>query len=552
METNNSITNIDRMMGYLVDRYAFFKARLRKVAPEYISREVPLTQEAITFGGRANEDEKIQRLTVFTSWVYSNIILLGTESSAQRINVKERSDKGKFSITRDHPLAKVLRTPNEFFSFPYLLRHLIFSLSISRHGAFWYLTPDRNTGELLEMWPINANNIEPWKDKNQFVQKFLYTAREPLSSETRQFFIDKKFIFWVRYPNPWDYWASLPPLVAALFPAELDRTISENQSRIYGDSRGIPLSVVSLDPALSEKDFEVAKEQIIHDWQRQEASIAITRGGQLSIQSLGFTYEQLETIGTQEITRDKIDVVFFGYPYRSKNLTSGEGLKQMDRIIKEKVIRPLLMLIEDAMLAQIAKRFYPDDDIILEFDDPRTSDRALTIQENMIAARWRTMDDMREADGDPALEEFMGVDIGNMPVSLANNPSFLMSIMGLSGAMPQREQGDQEVGNLQDSLAPEAVVGQELGSGDASPDPQLNGVNTKSVFKTAFNDELSRWKKVSKRNLARNESRLFVTDIIPSATKSAITVSLENADTPEKIDAIFAVMTDVAYAELGL
>ena len=524
----------------MVDRYEYVKARLQRSAPRYIAHETPsdavqLAQIPVV----SSSVERIQKLTVMVSWVYSNIISLGAKCSAQAISVMSPNDNGKFSKDADHPLAKVLECPNQFMSFSYLIRHLLFGLSISKNGGFWYLVPDRNTGELLEIWPIDSNNIEPIKDGNHYVKEFLYTASEPMSKKVRQFKISSEFIFWIKYPNPWDYWESLPPLIAALFPATLSRTINENQQRIYGDSRGIPLSLVSLDPDLSEKDFMVAKEQIIHDWQQREASIAITRGGQISIQSLGFTYEQLETVDTQNITRDQIDVAFFGYAYRSENLTSGEGIKQMDRIIQEQVIYPLLnQLIQETMTAQIVKRFYPDENIRIEFEDPRTADRALNIQASMIESRWSTVNEMRAATGEPPMEEFMGVDIGELPVSLANNSAFIMSLAGLSGAQPQHQMADAEVGNLTDSLAPEAQLN-EL-AGGASPAPLVeSGINNKSAIKLAVTEELNRWKKVSKRNINRNETREFITDIVPAPVQILLRKSLESIDNVENLEAVF-------------
>ena len=218
----------------------------------------------------------------------------------------------------------------------------------------------------------------------------------------------------------------------------------------------------------------------------------------------------------------------------------------MDRIIQEQVIFPLLnRLIQETITAQIVKRFYPDEKIRVEFDDPRTADRALNIQESMIASRWNTVNEMREAMGDPPMEDFMGVAIGELPVSLANNSAFIMSLAGLSGAMPQHQQAEGEVGNLTDSAAPEAQVGELLGG--ESPAPLLDsGVNNKSVMKLAVMEELGRWKKVSKRNVNRGESRGFTTDIIPIPIQTVLKTSLENTDTVDEVNAVFAIAGEMA------
>lgn len=537
-----SNNKIDKALGYVLDRYEYVKARLARTAPKYISSEVSAVdydRESITFTG-TNEEEIQQKISVFVSWVYSNIISLGNQCSAQALYVKTKQEH-KYSKDAEHPLAKIFHVPNEFMPMSYLLRHLIWGLSISKYGGFWYLAPDKNTGELSEIWPIDPNRIQPIKNPDHYVKKFLYTAKNPLSDKTKVFTIDSQYVFWIKYPNVWDYWKNLPPLLAAFFPAQLERTIEDNQQRIYGDSRGIPLSVVSVDSNLSEQDFEAAKEQIIHDWTNGEASIAIARAGQINVQSLGFTYEQLETIGQQEITRDKIDAIFFGYAYRSSAMSTGEGLKQIDRIIKEQVIYPLLTMIQQSINAQIVQRYYPDEDIVVEFDDPRTADRALNIQKSMIESRWKSMNDMRELDGEPPMKPLLGIDIGEMPVSLANNSAFIMSLAGLNGARPQYQEGEPEVGNLRDSLDPEAAVNEIVDSQSPVPNLVPDGVSQKSVLLTGMLTELGRWKTVSRRNLERGENRDFITEIIPIPIQETLKTLIADAQDKDELFKAFDV-----------
>ena len=74
----------------------------------------------------------------------------------------------------------------------------------------------------------------------------------------------------------------------------------------------------------------------------------------------------------------------------------------MDKILKEQVLNPLLILVQDHMQNQIINRFYPGDSKA-RYEDPRTYDRALNIQEKMIDSRWHTVNQMLERDGDPPI-----------------------------------------------------------------------------------------------------------------------------------------------------
>ena len=552
---------IDNLTGWGVDRYNFIKARLARTAPKFISDEV--NSGTMGLYSSSNDEfnqwlnglsqEKLQKMYLSISWIYSNIELIAREAAAAKSSVKESINDRKNIEVHRHPMEMLLDHPNDFMTRTYLLRYTIYWLSISDNGAFWFLAPDKdNPDKINEIWPINSNKIEPIKSADHYVRYFKYTVG---SGDSRKSYkIDSKYIVWYRYPDPNDYWASLPPLRAALLPGEIDLAISGNQKKFYTEGRGLPLSLVSVDPSLSNPDFSMVKADIQRDWSNSGTSIAIARAGSFDIKSLGFTQKDLEIIASQEMTRDRIDSIFFGYPIRTSALVSGEGLKQIDKYIKEKTIYPLHILLAEQMTLQILHRYWSDK-FFVQFEDVRTADRALTIQEKNIDSRWMTVDQMRAKSGDDNIDIPQLPGYGDLPVSLATNPSFISLIYqlnqpqggsgedgstddGIDGGSIEKPMG---VGNLpqsQDSLS----VTNQLARGDARPSRMVENIrsfeNLDVMYREVLRSELKKMKTVFRRNLERDGdvlSRKFISEFIDDEWMSEIEDSVKKYDNAEQV-----------------
>ena len=222
-----AIDNLAFYRGYWADTMT--KARRRnppRMYQEEAIHNMPSTAtDSLT--GDLLSDEQLQREALLNVWVYSNIQLLSNKSSTATLRVKQWEDDRYIEVP-NNSFSKLIARPNRIadITWSYLIRHLIHFLSISNRGAFWYLAPDRKTGEIVEIWPVNSNQIQPIESDTHFVKEYLYTPRRGGS----QFKIDAKYIFHMRYPDPHNAWASLPPLRAALLPTSTDDNIQNHKT----------------------------------------------------------------------------------------------------------------------------------------------------------------------------------------------------------------------------------------------------------------------------------------------------------------------------------
>jgi hypothetical protein len=520
--------------NWMVSRFS--KAALTQSVPRYIGSDVSIYDSQAVNWDAYTEEELIRLLSII-GWVYADIQLINRNVWAAKFRMKRKGESRKMIDDLDHPFLDIYHNPNPWMTKSYLLGYLMSHLQTSRKGAFAFLAPNTdNSDELVEIWPINSHQIEPIKDKNNYVTKFAYFPRE---NDAKPIIIDGRYILWIRYADPSDYWRSLPPFLAAIAPAQIQLGLQKSQDKLFNENRGLPLTLVSLDPDLSPADFEVAKAQIKRDWQDEGSTIAVTRAGQIDTKSLGFTQNELQTILAQQMNRDEIDTIFFGFPIHSNGLTSGEGLKEMDKILKEQVYYPLFIMLQDHIQNQVIKRFYPNDEVYAMYEDPRTYDRALNIQESMIYSRWRTVNEMRENDGDAPLVDPEGMEgLGDLPMPLATNSSFVAQFFGIADVSGRDQAKPPEVGNLSDFQDPESITNQM----SRNDEPAIgNEVNVKAV-QEGVRAELKRYRTVARRNLERQGDALarpFETNIIPRDIFDEITTGLKAIATEEELNELF-------------
>lgn len=516
----------DRIMVGLLNR-PYIKARL---APQPSPRFIGLEAEGFSIDEffASMDDVQKEKIALSVSWIYSAINLLANKIVSSELHVMDAKD----SRIKDHEFKLLLRKPTEFFGLSYLLRYLVFTLSLSDKGAIWYLAPRRGSkDDIAEIWPIIMSRVTIIKSRNGYIDGFQY---KPSGSE-KVYRIDPSSCIWFRYADPHDWWKSYPPLRAMIDALAIELGISASQNKFYTEGRGVPLSVVSVNPDMSATDFTQFRADLKNDWDEAGTTLAIARGGTLDVKSIGLTQRDMEVITSQEFTRDKLDAAILGIPLRGQDMGRGDGLKQADKFINDNTAHPLHVMIAEEITLQALDRHW-DDGSTARFDDIRATDRALTIQENTIRSRWMTINEMRATEGLTELEDDI---LGELLVPLANNPAYISQLQGLGnnkpggggGVNPAHIEGLPGVGNLGESQHFEAAANQAAGG------------SISEMRRIAINAELKRFRTVAKRNFKASGnamSRIFGTNVIPDDMFTDICADLEEAATLEDIDEVFA------------
>ena len=538
---------LDRVSGWMATRYHYAATKFRTPdkVPPYIRHEVLLsdvgvpTEQIKKTWSRAQQAQIAARI----SWIYSDIFRLSNEVSAADFQMMTREDKQR---DIDHPLEEIMAYPNPFFDGVSLIRYLVWGLQLGEYGAYWYLAPNKQTGELEEIWPIPIDRITPVKHKTQFISHYLYQGNDRREKPIK---IKPEFIVNFKYAHPWDLYKNWTPLEAATMAMEHYLGVSSQQRDLFTKGRGVPLAVVSVDPNISEDEFPKIRQQLREDWEEQRR-IAITRAGSMSVATVGISNRDLETVASQNFNRDELDAIFMGgIPWRSDQFKSGDGLREANKQVKENVVHPLHKMIAKQVHIGLTVPFYGTEHIG-EFQDIRAQDRSIQLQERNVYWRVKTLNEARQDLGYeryPNIPE-LGDEYGDLLLGLATNPQFVMALNEI-GVMPEQgagmgkggtqEKEKDEVGNLAGSRDAEALTTDLATGGEGF------SVDVKGAMAVGMRADLKKWKRVCVKMWNKNPSvqdlldRHFDSDIIFPTIRDDIKLALMDVQEESDIHKAF-------------
>lgn len=532
---------IDKAIGWLGDRYRYaaVKFRIPDKAPPYVKTEIIENPGIDNYIWDDWSIDKQAKVAASVSWIFSNLFRIANEVSTADFTIVDKKTGEKV----EDPLQEIFDFPNEFFDGTALWKYTVWGAYLGQYGALWYLAPDKNDfTKISEIWPIPIDRIEPVKHKTKFISAWKYKSRKT----GRSIIIPTQYTARFFFPHPWDLWENYTPIVASTLAISTYESITRNQRDLHSKGRGVPLAIVSVDPNISKEDFAVVRQQLHEDWE-SERNIAITRGGDVDVATVGISNRELEIIASQNFNRDELDALYMGgIPWRSDQFKSGEGLREANKQVKEVVIRPFHVMLQNRVYLDILS-IWGNSNHFGNFQDVRAQDRSILIQERTIYWRAKTIDEARAELGLPPyiVPEGLYSDYGNLLVPLANNSQFVTLLSGLSdqpmGLGPGNQQnGNQEddpIGNLPGQLDAERVVNENI-------DDAAKSIDIKAAVISGMSEELKRYRKVLLRRWRDDRdidltSVKFDTNIILPDVMKEIKSNLTNIETEDDIRQAF-------------
>lgn len=520
-------------MGGWTDIFATkYRTREQKV-PDYFAHDIDYIDKNKYAQLFNNDDyavyaDKAERI----AWIASNIIRQSREINSSKIYLEDRKSRERID---SHEILDLIELPNEFFSFEAILEYVVWDLNLSRRGGFIWMAPsNRNQNKIMELWPLLADNIRPIKDENQFISGYWYYTE----GDDKPLWLNPKYVIRFFFPDRDDYWANLTPLKYLVPAIDIYEALTESQESLFSEGGGVPLSVVMVDENTSTPDFEEIRDRLRVDWQNKKR-IAIARGGTFDVKTVGVSNRELEAISSQKLNRDEIDSAFMLIPWRSSEYTSGEGLKEANKQIKENVIYPMQKMLAAQMQLHMVNKFWVEDNVRIKFEDVRKLDKSLQISEWNVTWRAKTLNGARTDLGDLPFTHPVLTDLGDLPLALATNPSFVLSYYGIA----QQQTSDSanttnEPGNIDEMLSPERQVNYNINDAKSLTNAEKLGIIT----------ELKNYQTVVKRVMQRKGKNAneveFETDIVPESILQEIKSNLVGELSTDEITNIFNAMID--------
>jgi HK97 family phage portal protein len=450
-------------------------------------------------GGDLGAKDAAYKRAVQNSWIYTSIDYKARELSAGRMYVS-RNESGTEDggvIVPNHPLTRILRKPNSLMGRGYLWRYTQWWLDLSGN-AYWFLAPDEDDC-LAEVWPIPANAVNPVPgDKERLVDYYEYTVNG------RVFPIPAEYICHFRYPNPFDYFRGLAPLVAAMLPADSDSAMAHWNGEFFGSSNVMPSSVINLSSGnpnqpLDPQDVEQVREVLSSDFSASARRTVITSAYDMAVQLLGWNAKDMDFLAGRQFSKEEVYGIY-GMPagLLDKNATEANATTA-DNVFKEKTLWPLMQTVyADTITSQIIDNWYRGESLEAAFEDIRPVNKAQKMQEAGVSLTDLTRAERRKRYWDLP------------PLGDARDNE----IPGAAQPMPQTNPPQQPSFN---GLVP------SIQSAVAAP--------ARALHPDVLAD-LRRWKDVNAKSLGKGRGIRtdFVSTHIPASMKAAIIEELETPD----------------------
>ena len=488
-----------------------------------------------------SSDAEILAITSYAVWTALRVIGSAVARESARPFAATRQPDGDIIATPGHAFDKLLCAPSDLFTYDFIARYTTGWYLLRGNAHIFISTPQIGRGEPVELWPLPSNMVSALPNtlhKSRATGHIIVDYEITIQGQKHT--LPGENVFCLRFPNFWDYWNGLSSLTAALSPIKTDAYQADWEQGFYGDDNAVPTAILSLPPEISDTDFDEAKIAIREQFGEGRAS-AIVRGGDLTVEVIQQTMEQLQLRLAREFNRDQIYQVL-GIP---AGLVTGElssdNLYAILANFAQNTVQPIL----DSFAAQwtlVMRQFYGDD-FVAKAPNVVPQDRAISVQEYAQYGQDRTIDENRAVlDLEP-----MGYEVCQIPVRL------LKHLAAPGGVEVLRER----VGTLLGGEAPERLTNrlaeEGLDGGDVPEEPEDQGdilQREEKALKAAVWGELKRWRGVALNELKKGNppgGRQFTTALVPGDLAQEISVQLREAVSEGDVKDIFA-KTNIAFA----
>ena len=470
-------------------------------------------------GGDISDQTAAALRSIQNSWVYMMIDRKAKEKSAAQLYIVDNPtglpDAG--TVLNGHDLLRIFHNPNPHMSGMFLSVYMDWWLDLMGN-CYLFLAPDEE-GRLAELWPLPSHRVEivPGDDK-RFVDYYEYTANGMVYK------IPAEYVYHEMYPNPFDMFRGLGPLVAAILPSDADSAMAEWNGAFFGENNVMPSSVISLSSGepgvpIDQSDVSAIKAQLTNEYRAIERKTAIVGAYDMKVALLGWNAKDMDFLAGRQFTKEEIILILGGFPGMfDKNATEANATVA-DNMFKEKTIWPLLGQRAGAITNQILRRFYSKSHEA-RYIDIRPVNRQLNISESEAASGVMYIDERRK--------KFWGM------APLPNG----------EGQKLQSDMGGFDVPGQLLSTEPAQPAAPITETSTVLPNP----ANAAPSAARSLSEDLKawRWRSIKSLNDGRPLTLEFKSDVIPGYLSETVLDGLREARGESDVKAIFTLAADNA------
>jgi HK97 family phage portal protein len=497
--------------------------------------------ESVPDGGLyAAQAELYQRL----SWVYTAVNYTSSFAASVSLNIKRvRGEKEK--DIEHHEFEQLLSRPNPLWSrFEFLRATYAYQLLCG--NAYWWLNRNSEKEKPSEMWIIPPDKIKPIPDGKLYLSGYEYQPGngEKLILPLYQICHFKSF-------HPLNDFVGLSAVEPVAVTAASDMATQKWVANLYGKNNARLPGIIAYADPISDPDWEVIKRDVARA--ASDRSFLLMRnvgqGGVQWLQAVS-SIRDMELLNGRTFSKEEIYSVFapglasvLSVNATEANARTGKAtliefsIWPMLESVAQKVTNDILPAYESAQISLIA-----------EFDDIRTTDRAMELQEMAEYGKSHTIDEIRERYyEDEPLERV---------TDLEGDKRGMMLPAQISPTTPIEEADEPEepTTNMPAPMPPQPVT-----DGMEQPAEEAGEEQPPDQPEDEMQAELKRWERKALRALKTGKCAAvsFESTIIPADVSAAIAAKLDGCTCADDVRSVFrepgrqpATKTDVASADV--
>ncbi len=318
-----------------------------------------------------------------SSWVYVAVTRIA--EAAALVPYEVYSTPGETRIEqRNHPIERLLRTPNPFLSQFELLESTFGYLELTGN-AYWFLA-GMPGGAPEEIWPLRPDRVRIVPSPTQYIGGYVYTVDGidiPLAAE--------EVIHFKRWHPRNDYYG-LSALEAAAIASQTDRAMGQWNRQFFSSEKAIPAGVVTIKNMVDDASYERIIKEFRESYGGTERRTAFIRGAEVTWSDIGLSQKDSDFLGARTFNKHEI-LHIYGIPagLYEENATQANATIARETFLAD-TIWPKLVRFSQKLTQHLAP-FYGDDLVILAED---IRDNSADIAEVQAAAGYLTINEMRE------------------------------------------------------------------------------------------------------------------------------------------------------------
>lgn len=467
-----------------------------------------IPQDGSVYG---NQADLYRRL----SWIATAIEITANTCAAQPFGVMQVSGEDEKEI-KNHDFERLLYNPNPAQSrFEFLVSTFAFYKLTG--NAYWWLNATGEGAAPAEIWVIPTNMIVPLPDERMFLRGYRYDP-----GNGQEIILEPWEICHFKRYNPNSMFVGLSPIEAISTQAQSDIARVEWDYRLYKDENGRLPGILAFADPISDPEWEKLKRESRNKANKREMLMlrGVGTGGVNWIEAT-MSNTDMQFIEQRTATKEEIFGLFAPglASVLAVNATEANA-KSGKATFAEFSLWPAL----DNIAQKITKQILPlyGDNLKCEFEDPRTKDRVLEMQEQVEYSKTHTVAEVRKKF---YKDEPLGDDRDNLfPVQV------------------NAQTGDGTEKPIPPALQP--FTGQPVPEQpQEQPQPEQQEVDNPEEGETeAYEEELVKWRRKALTRLREGKPAAveFTSDRIPRDRHDAIYARLALATDAAGVKAAFA------------